>query len=68
MINVTSSNLRAIDYDSRTYTLTVEFHNNRRYQYHGVTASMFQQLLRSASKGHFFNSFIRGRFTAIRVL
>ena len=68
MINVTSTNLRAVDYDPRTYTLTVDFRNNRRYQYHGVPSNMFQQLLHSASKGHFFSTFIRGHFPTIRIL
>lgn len=67
MTYVTSTNLRAVDYNSLTSTLTIEFHNGRCYQYHGVPETIYQQLLTSASKGHFFFSFIRDRFTTIRI-
>ena len=67
MTYVTSSNIKAVDYDSFSSTLTIDFHNGRRYQYHGVPKSMYQQLLCSASKGQFFSSFIRYHFPTIRV-
>ena len=67
MAYVTSSNLRAVDYDSLTSTLTIEFHNGRCYQYHGVPETIYRQLLSAASKGHLFSSFIRDRFTTTRI-
>jgi hypothetical protein len=67
MTYVTSSNLQAVDYDSLTATLTIEFHSGRCYQYHGGTETIYQQLLSAASKGHFFSSFIRDRFTTTRI-
>ena len=67
MTYVTSSNLRAVDYDPRTATLTIDFHTGRRYQYHGVPETLYRQLLYAASKGQFFASFIRGHFPTIRI-
>ena len=67
MTYVTSSNIRAVDYDPNSSTLTAAFHTGRRYQYHGVPAGMYHQLLCSASKGHFFSAFIRGHFPTIRI-
>ena len=67
MTYVTSSNLRAVDYDALTATLTIVFHNGRRYQYHGVPENMYQQLLCAASKGRYFSAFIRNHFPTIRI-
>ena len=68
MTHVTSSNLRAVDYDALNSTLTIDFHNGRRYQYHGVPGNMYQQLLCAASKGQYFATFIRDHFPTIRIV
>ena len=67
MTYVTSSNLRAVEYDALTSTLTIVFHNGRQYQYHGVPENMYQQLLCAASKGRYFSTFIRDHFPTIRI-
>lgn len=60
MILVNSSAIRAVGYDG--YTLTVEFHNGRVYEHPGVPDSVFEGLVRAASKGAFYSRYIRGRF------
>ncbi len=67
MTYVTSSNLRAVDYDAPTSTLTIVFRNGGRYQYLGVPENMYQQLLCAVSKGRYFSAFIRDRFPTIRI-
>ena len=67
MTYFTSSNLQAVDYDSLTSTLTIDFNNGRRYQYNDVPEIIYQQLLSAPSKGQFFAAFIRDNFQTIRI-
>ena len=59
MITVKSSNLRSVNYDSQSATLVVEFHSGPIYQYYGVPVAIYNGLMASKSKGHFFEAFIR---------
>lgn len=63
---VSSSNLRSADYDDRTGTLLIVFHHGGRYRYHGVPRSVYEALLRAPSKGHHFDTCIKGRYTFSR--
>jgi lysyl-tRNA synthetase, class II len=62
LILVASAALSAVEYDSDGETLKVQFRDRRLYQYRGVPASIYEQLLSSDSKGAFFNRAIRGHF------
>ena len=59
MINVISSNLRSIGYDSQSATLVVEFHSGAMYQYYGVPLAIYKGLMAARSKGNFLDSIIR---------
>ena len=60
LIPVSSSALRAVGYDG--YTLVVVFHNSGRYDHHGVPCHVYAGLMRSGSKGRYYNQYIRGRY------
>lgn len=60
LISVSSSAIRAVGYDG--YTLVVVFHNSGRYDHPGVPRSIYEGLMWSASKGRFYNTYIRGRY------
>ncbi len=60
LIPVDSTAIRAVGYDGST--LTVEFHNGRIYDHPKVPYSVYASLMRSASKGTFYNQQIRGRY------
>ena len=59
---VRSSNIRAIGFDPETRTLEVEFHNGGVYQYSGVPESIYQGLVRAASKGSYLHNHIKGKY------
>ncbi len=58
-----STTLATVDYDAQRELLQVEFIDRAVYQYFGVPAEVHEAFLRAPSKGRFFNSAIRGRFT-----
>ena len=61
MIPVNSSAIRAIGYDG--HTLFVQFHTSDTiYSHPGVPYSLFVDLLRTETKGTFYNRHIRGRY------
>ena len=64
---VTSSNIRSIGYDASTFTLEVEFHNGRVYQYSGVPESAYVGLVQAASHGSYFHQHIRDRYSYVEV-
>ena len=65
---VSSTNLATIGYDTKTQTLEVEFHGGRVYQYYGVPENMFDEVMRAASAGKFFNIYIKDKYPYSRVL
>jgi len=60
MIAVNSSAIRAVGYNGST--LTVEFHTGRTYDHPGVPYSIYVGLMRAASKGAYYNRYIRGKY------
>ena len=64
---VASSNIRAIGYDTTTQTLEVEFLSGWVYQYYGVPEFLYEQIMRAASKGQFFNQYIKNAYPYSRV-
>jgi hypothetical protein len=59
---VESTTLRTIGYDADRELLQLEFHNGATYQYFNVPSEIHQGLLQAASKGAYFNRFIREKF------
>jgi len=64
---VESSSLRSIGYDRATSTLEVEFRAGRVYRYVAVPVEVWRGLRQAASKGEFFQNYVRDRFEATRV-
>jgi hypothetical protein len=48
---IVSSNVAYAHYDVNDAVLTVEFHNEARYEYYGVTEDMARDFLRASSAG-----------------
>ena len=59
MIDVNSSNLRAVGYNPQTGTLTIQFRNNRIYEYFNVPQHIFDGLLTAPSKGRYHHKYIK---------
>lgn len=65
MYPVASSSLSAIGYENGT--LVVAFRGGGVYQYSGVPQAVAQGLWHAASKGRYYQSFVRGRYPAMRL-
>ncbi len=64
---VQSRGLAAVGYSKRLHALEIEFRRGGTYRYLGVPLPVYRELLSSASKAHFYNSNIRGKYPAVRV-
>jgi lysyl-tRNA synthetase, class II len=62
---VNSTTLTTVAYDADRELLQLEFRDGTVYQYLGVSAEVYEALLRAPSKGSYFNSGIRGRFAYV---
>jgi hypothetical protein len=62
VIEVESSNLRAVDYDPFVAALTIEFRNGGVYEYYRVPYSAYAALMRAESQGKYFHAHIRDRY------
>ena len=62
-----SSNISSVGYDSATGTLEVEFWSGSVYQYYDVPENMYEQLMKSSSKGRFLHDYIRNVYPYSRV-
>ena len=60
MVEVVSSNIKAIGYDEATLTLRVTFHGDKSYDYMGVSSMAHMDLLNSESVGKHFHQNIKG--------
>lgn len=67
LIQVSSSHLRAVGFDPQMGTLEVEFVSGGIYQYYGVPRNVYDELTGAASKGRFFNAYIRNVYPYSRV-
>ena len=61
-----STVIQSFEYDPASRTLLVVFQSGRRYTYEAVPPETFAALQSSRSKGEFFNTHIRDKFTFIR--
>lgn len=58
MIEVSSSMIRAVDYDAKAKILYVLFRSGDLYEYYEVEPSIFQELLNAPSKGSYMRKHI----------
>ena len=65
--SVTSSNIKSIGHCGTSETLEIEFLNGSVYQYHGVPANTFLELMKAASKGSYMHSHVKAQFTYEKV-
>lgn len=61
-IAVNSTNVKAVAYDEKSGTLSVEFNGGNIYEYFDVDEQTFEDLLSASSKGSFFNTRIKNHF------
>lgn len=59
---VDSDVFHAVGYDAEIQVLEIIFNNGRIYQYRDVPRQVFEGLMASDSKGHYFNDNVRGEF------
>lgn len=64
---IDSSSLRSVGYDRVARALEVEFRSGSVYRYDEVPSEVYSELLRSPSKGQFFQERVRDRFPTTRV-
>jgi hypothetical protein len=64
---VTSSNIRAIGYDSDSQILEVEFNYGAVYQYVGVPQGEHEGMMNADSKGQYLNANIKGRYPFVKL-
>jgi hypothetical protein len=56
---VSSTELASVGYDEATSVLEVEFQKGGIYQYFGVPAEVYEQLIAASSKGSYFNQAVK---------
>jgi len=64
---IRSTNLASVGYDSISRVLEIAFHSGGVYQYSNVPESIYQGLLSASSKGTYFNSHIKDRYTCHQI-
>jgi hypothetical protein len=66
-IELRSSNLRALEYESSNRKLTIEFHSGGIYRYSNVPETVVQGLLRAYSAGRYFHQWIKSSYPSNRI-
>ena len=56
---VSSSNLKAVGYDSESKTLQIEFLSGGLYEYYNVPESIYNGLMSASSHGSYFDKYIK---------
>jgi uncharacterized radical SAM superfamily protein len=62
LIEVDSSMLSAVKYESASRTLEAWFNSGQRWAYHDVPPEVFKELLNASSQGSYMRNFIIGCF------
>ncbi|HTW83999.1 MAG TPA: KTSC domain-containing protein [Candidatus Sulfotelmatobacter sp.] len=65
-VAVLSSTIRSVGYEPTTHELEVEFRSREIYVYHDVPPERYDGLMRSESRGTYFNKHIRDEFRFTR--
>jgi hypothetical protein len=66
-IDLQSTSLHTATYQDQSALLELEFRDGTTYRYRGVPEQVYQELLRSESKGRYFNQYIRNRFPCAKI-
>ena len=61
-----SSVISSFEYDPRRRELLIVFQSGRRYRYQDVPRATFEGLQAAPSRGDYFNTHIRERFSFVR--
>lgn len=64
---IDSSSVEAIEYDTDTQQLTVEFNGGNVYDYFNVPEDVFEALGEAESVGHYLNENIKGEYSYEKV-
>ena len=64
---VTSSSFSSIGHDEDSQTLEVEFTNGSVYRYAGVPLSEYEGFMNADSKGTYFNTNIKNRYSYVKL-
>lgn len=67
MQSVTSSTIKAIGYEPVTEKLRIDFLTGGTYDYPGVPASVYADLMTAPSHGRYFAAFIRSNYGTVKV-
>ena len=59
---INSGLIRAVSHDAVNETLTIYFHQGRRYEYSGVSAHIHEEMMAADSKGGYFHKWIKPYF------
>lgn len=62
-----SSVIRSFSYEPDQGRLIIEFMSGRRYEYFNVPASVYAGLRSASSRGSYFNSWVRDRYSYSRL-
>jgi len=62
MIPVSSSAMVAVGYDPQIRRMKITFVQGHTYDFCGVPQRVFEELMRAASKGTYYNEHIRDRY------
>jgi hypothetical protein len=66
-IQVSSSNIQSVGYDSETATLEVEFHSGAIYQYFEVPENIYNELISASSVGQYFSTQLKGVYRFVKI-
>ena len=67
LVKVESTNIASVGYDKESWTLRVLFLEGSTYDYFEVPAELYNQLMKSESKGSFFQEHVVGKFKYTKV-
>jgi len=67
MQDVQSSALRSVGYAAGSQTLAITFESGSTYEYSGVPRHVYEELLSAPSKGTYFNTHVKGRYSCRRI-
>ena len=65
--SVVSSNLNSVGYDEESQVLEIEFSNGSVYEYSGVPASVYEELMSASSHGSYHYNNIRNTYNYNRI-
>lgn len=65
---VESSNITSIGYSDQYHVIEVKFHSNVKYRYFYVEKTIFDNFVKSQSKGQFFHKHIKTNYTCKKIV